>query len=545
VRAGTDRVVARPGARAPAPIRVEPRRPLLLEVRGVPPADTVTISIGGDELEMVAGADGVIRWSPAHLIEATAGVVPIGVTRSDGASLDLAMDVTPSKLAECSLRALLDDLDSLAAGLSADLGGTGLVADDRRSGPEALLQLMEAATGVVAESTAQIRAHPLHKLRESVSAVPATTPRLTARDVRWLCQHPVAELRARAGGRDAGVHRDSARDLDVEENRGAVGVLGHLQAVLDEMGELLDDEKLRIETGRSAREAFRTERGNLFLERDVPRLRAISARRNRIQALAGEVNRARRRTGLPPHLPSGRLHRSAKVEGHPGYWGLYRVARQIEGVQAPPPMPVLQPVRNLDELYETWCAIQVAAALATWADTSVGKILRLQEAGWFVRLPQGEIARVSKDDREFRLLYEPRYHWRGEDPLVKLHPGRPWAPDLVIEERAVGQPICLHVFDAKHRIDPTRRDLLPVEALQEVWFKYTDSIGFRESLLPAVASTWILYPGKVYDVHLNSPRMLTPHWPVDRAQGGAVALPPGDPETAPGLAALLGHLLGK
>jgi len=248
---------------------------------------------------------------------------------------------------------------------------------------------------------------------------------------------------------------------------------------------------------------------------------------------------------LPQQLPSGRLHRSTKVESHPGYWGLYRVAQQIEGVQAPPATPVFQPVRNLDELYETWCAIQVATALAAWAGTSVGKVLRLQDAGWFVRLPQGEIARVAKDDREIRLLYEPRYHWRGDGPLVKLHPGRPWAPDLVIEERAAGHPIALHVFDAKHRIDPTRQDLLPFDALQEVWFKYTDSIGFRESLLPAVSSTWILYPGREYSVHLNSPRMLTAEWPQDRAQGGAVALAPGAEDSGPGLRKLLGLLLDR
>jgi len=214
------------------------------------------------------------------------------VTRSDGASLELAMNVKPSKLAEHSLQALLDDLDALAPGLSADLGGTGLMAADRSAEPEALLQLMEEATGIVAESTAQIRMHPLHRLRESVSAVPATSPRQTARDVRWLCQHPVAELRARSSGRDAGVHRNSVRDLDVEENRGAIGVLGHLQSVLDEMGGLLEQERLRIETGRAAREAFRTERGNLFQERDVPCLRAITSRRLRIQALAGEISRA-------------------------------------------------------------------------------------------------------------------------------------------------------------------------------------------------------------------------------------------------------------
>ena len=544
LRAGTDHVVARPGARAPGAVRAEPRGPLWIEVRGLDPAETVTVSIGSEELEFIAPEDGVVRWSPSHLLGATAGIVPVVVTRPNGDDLALALEVKPSKLAERSLRALLDDLEDLAPGLSSDLGGAGLVVTERRASPEALLQVMEEATGVVAESTAQIRMHQLHRLRERVSAVPRSSSRTTARDVRWLCQHPAAELRATATGRDAAVHREASRDLDVAENRGAVGVLGHLQALLDDMGEILEVDRRRLEAGRAVREAFRTDRGNLFQERDVPRLRAISARRRRVRELAGEIARARLRTGLPPYLPSGRLHRSTRVESHPGYWGLYRVAQQIQDVQAPAAKPVLAPVSNLDELYETWCAIQLASALASWAGTSIGRILRLQEAGWFVRLPRGEIARVQSGECEIRLLYEPQYSWGGDGPLVKLHPGRPWAPDLVIEERAGGHPISLHIFDAKHRVDPTRPDLLPLDAVREVWFKYTDSIGFRTSQLPAVASTWVLFPGRSASVHLNSPQMLTPEWPVERAQGGAVSLVPGGHEAVTELSRLLSVLLG-
>lgn len=543
VHAGRDHVVARPGTKTRLPVRVEPGRPLVVEVRGVAPNEPVVVAVGSDEQELTTSQEGVVRWSPSHLLDATAGVVPLQVMRLDGEALSLSLDVKPSKLAEQSLRALLDDLDALAPGLSADLGGAGLTATDRHAQPEALLQLMEEVTGVVAEATAQIRMHPLHKVKQRVTAVPASAPRMTAPDVRWLCQHPADELRARSTGREAAVHREIRRDLDVAENRGAVGVLGHLRTVLDGLDDVLEQDRYRIEAGRAAREAFRTDRGNLFQERDVPRLRAITARRERIGALTAEVRRAYRRTGLPRSVPAGELHRSDRVESHPGYWGLYRVAQLVRGVRAPSASPVLHPVRNLDELYETWCAIQMASALAAWAGTSLGKVLRLESAGWFVKLPQGEIARVQRGDREFRLLYEPLYPFRGDGLIVKLHHGRPWAPDLVIEERAAGQPVTLHVFDAKHRIDPTRRDRLPVDALREVWFKYPDSIGFRETMLPAVASAWILYPGPEYLVRLHSPQMLSDDWPPDRVRGGAVSLVPGAGDAVKSLQRLLGVLL--
>lgn len=544
VRIGTERRVVRPGSRSAGALRTEPGRPLVLEVSGLEPAERVAVELGGDDLELTASEQGKLRWSPAHLLEAVAGIVLLQVRRRDGSTLGLELDVKPGKLAERSLVALLRDLDAVSAGLSADLGGRGGVYTDRRAGPEGLLQILEQVTGVVAEATAAIRTHPLTQVREVITVVPAASPRLTARGARWLCQHPVAQERARASGREAAVRVRIDRDLDVPENRGAMGVLARLQALLRDVGVQAEEERLRIEAGRAAREAFRTRRSNLFAERDVPRLRALASRQARALGLAEQVQRARRRTGLPGSLARGPLCRSARIEEHPGYWGLYRVADLVEKTQAPLPAPALQPVRNLDELYETWCAIRLASVLAKQAGTSIGKVLRLEESGWFVRLARGEIARVEIRGREFRLHYEPVYEWAGRGPLVKLHPGRPWSPDLVIEERSAGQPVALHVFDAKHRIDPNRPDLLPMEAMREVWFKYPDSIGFAQSLLPAVASAWILYPGRAPGVHLLSPRMMSPDWPTGRVRGGAVSLVPGVKEAGEGLAGLVGTLLG-
>jgi len=531
VRSGRDAVVVRPGLPGQASLSTEPGRPLVLEVGGVEPGAELTVRVGTDDVDFVVPAQGLLRWSPSLLLDAVAGSVPVRVTHPGGDELETSLDVRPSKMAEESLLALLQDLDDLSPGLAADLGGKGLVAPGRVAPNERLLQLLEQITGLVAEATAQVRAHPLHKVRERVTAFPSSRPRLTARDVRWLAQHPAAQLRATAAGRDVDVRRDRKMELDVPENRGVVQLLDHLSGLVDGLVALIREDRQRIEASRAVRENFRTSGGNLFKERDVPRLRSLSAREERVRTLAHELTQARRRTGLPGDLPGGPLLRSARVESHPGYWGLHRIGTLVTDVEAPPPAPMLQPLGNLDDLYETWCAIQMASALADWAGTSLGKVLRLEEAGWFVRLPRGEIVRVEKGGKEYRLHYEPQYHWKGRGDLVKLHPGRPWCPDLVIEVREQDRPVELHVFDAKHRIDPEKPNRLPMEALKEVWFKYPDSIGFRKSGLPAVSSVWILYPGDRAELRLNSPQMLRSDWPQQRVSGGAISAVPGaDPD---------------
>lgn len=531
--------MVRPDDPASPDVQARSGRPLVIEVGGLDPGTTVSTRVGTDEIEMTVPGGGLLKWSPSHLLDAVAGTVPVSVTGPTGSALEVALHVVPSKLAEGSLLALLQDLDQLAPGLSADLGGKGMTTQVRAAPSEWLMQVLEQEMGLVSEATGRIRMRPLHRSHERVSAVPSSVPRLTARDVRWLAQHPANELRARAAGRDAGVRRDASIDLDVPENRGVVGLLGHLSALVDALTDLVGQERSRLEASRSVREAFLTSTGNLFTEQDQPRLRALASREKRAWALANELAQARLRTGLPRELAPSPLPRSARIESHSGYWGLYQVEQRISHVDTPTPPPVLQPLGNLDDLYETWCAIQLASALAGWAGTSVGKVLRLEASGWFVRVPRGEIVRVEKGGKEYRLHYEPQYHWKGRGDIVKLHPGRPWCPDLVIEVWEQEGLVELHVFDAKHRIDPEQPNRLPKDALKDVWFKYPDSIGFRESGLPAVSSVWILYPGDRAEIRMNSPRMLRSEWPRQRVSGGAISAVPGENPDLQGLIARL------
>jgi hypothetical protein len=82
--------------------------------------------------------------------------------------------------------------------------------------------------------------------------------------------------------------------------------------------------------------------------------------------------------------------------------------------------------------------------------------------------------------------------------------------------------IDLHVLDAKFRL--SERGDAPWEAVQEVWWKYGDSIGDVAGR-PVVRSVWVLWPGT--GVRLVGPTMLDEEWPIERLRGGAIGVWPG------------------
>lgn len=96
----------------------------------------------------------------------------------------------------------------------------------------------------------------------------------------------------------------------------------------------------------------------------------------------------------------------------------------------------------------------------------------------------------------------------------------------MLEVRAGGQPIALHLFDAKHSLRSGYPDGAPLPLFDEVWLKYVDSIG-RADGAPLVESCWVIYPGRAPSALLRTPSMLGPAWPGGRPRGGCVPLVPG------------------
>ncbi len=189
-------------------------------------------------------------------------------------------------------------------------------------------------------------------------------------------------------------------------------------------------------------------------------------------------------------------------------------------------------MRALDELWEQWCTVAVVRVLAEQLGPPDGE--QLVDSGWFATLRSGAVSRWSDARRTVTVCYEPEIGQVGVPR--KLHPGRPWRPDLVVQVRWADGTLDLHVLDAKYRREAGGA---PWGALQEVWHKYGDSIGDAEGW-PVVRSVWVLWPGE--GTRLVGPRLLDEGWPADRLRGGAIGLGPGRTE---GVEVVLSGLVGE
>lgn len=461
--------------------------------------------------------DDRMRWQDDRWLSKVAGAVHLRVELGER-TIEVTLVVFPMKLDAVDLATLLDELDTLALDLDP--------ASEHAPAAPDVVRALEAWTGPISDAAAAIRRHPLHRRREQVRAVPTTSPRLSARDVRWLARHPAAEARAGGGLRETTVRRDVHRDLDLAENRGVIGVFDRMDRALGIAQERIGRTARRIEVRDALLAAAPAPRGRKPA-RSKARAR-LDAHHERTRQLRDQLARARGRTGLP-HLPAAAtLRRSQAVDAHPGYWRLYRVDQELGALPTSAPR-VWAPVPDLDQLWEVWSVLEVARALAAWAGVPIAELMRVDDDGHELALPQGPVATFERDGVTVRLMYEPAYAYDGDERLAKLQPGQPWRPDAVLEISRHGHVVALHVFDAKHRRDAARHHdgCLPLDALQEIWFHYGDGIGDRHTGLPLVASVWMIWPGAAAGLRLQAPAMLDDAWPLDRLRGGAIGLRPG------------------
>lgn len=534
-----------PGTRAPTP--AAGARTVELRCQGLAPGQAVTLCLGAQEHERRADPDGRLLHRDDTVLVATAGAVCFSVQVPDQPPLELILDVRPTRLAEQSLATLLDELEHLCVGLTADLGGHASATLTRAPPAEAALQALERAVGPLEEAVAQVRARPIVRHREQIAAVATSQEPRAVRDLRWLATHPHQSVQARARGPQVGVRRRVHQDLDVPENQGVAALLHRLQRLATSLQRLVHQEQRRLLADRPRREAFQTHDSNLFEQRDLPRLRRLEQRGWRLERILGQVAGARDRLALPATIRPAPFLRSPQVETHPGYFRLHQLWQQVRHLDELRPGPALAPLRNTDELYELWCVLTLSSVLADLARRPLHQLIGPTLAGWFTELPRGRLFTVSLNGWELHLHYEPELRWRPPEgaALGKLHPGRPWRPDLLLEVRAAGQLIEVHLFDAKHSLDPAHPHGVPTHLLDEVWRKYPESIGDPATLLPRVGSCWILYPGATPHIDLIGPAMLDPRWPAERVRGGAIALTPGKSDTHADLRRVLEILLRR
>ena len=494
---------------------------------GHEPGALVPVEVGDRELIVEADERGCAELRSGSLLRGVAGDVRVRVAGSER-----VLRVRPTRLAAEHIRAMVDNLEQVAVGLAQSEGAVshlgGLRSRDRE------IQALDRAVALAASAAPGIRRWPISRPRQLPRAVAAARGAATARDVRWLASHPAQQVRAAAAGRPVAVVRGARDDLDTLENRGVLSAYDRIEAALGALEERAGAELRLLDASRPEREAFQTDTGSLWSELDAPRRAALSGRLERLTALEDELRATRLRAGLPDLRPRGpRMVRTPRVDAEPPYWATFRAFQLAEQASAErlPPMPA--PVASLSELWEMWCVVQLARGLSEVLGPAESQ--QLVERGWFSSMRRGCVARWERAGLRLRLLYEPRYAFRAGEHR-KLQPGRPWAPDAVLEIRWPGGDVDLHVFDAKYR---SERGGVPWEAVREIWWKYAEGIG-DASGWPLVRSVWALWPGQ--GVRLISGRMLDEGWPQDRVRGGGIGLRPGEAPAA--LRRVLQRLLG-
>jgi hypothetical protein len=498
--------------------------------RGHLPGVEVLLQLGNQQLTLIADEDGEAEHRDSQLLGLTAGRVRLRV-----GELERELVVRPRKLVAEELHALIRALESISATLSQDLGGVATLQRDRPSLDDAL-NALERAVGLAASAAPSIRRRPIHRAREERRATPDVQGARRPADVRWLATHPAQVARAAAQGRAVGVSRERKAELDTLENRGVLSAYDRIDAGVETLLGVIERQARALDAVRPARQALLTEMSDVWSEHDAPRLALLRHREARILALGAESRAVRNRSGLPDLRPRGKtMVRTPRADAEPAYWTTARAYALAEAATRALDTPAEAPLASLDDLWERYCAVVTLQLLtAQLGPPQGGDVL---EPGWFTSLRRGEVARWIQPRRVLRLHLEPEYHFRPGSSMRKLHPGRPWRPDLVLDVRHEDGLVELHVLDAKFRRDPEGGP--PMEALQDLWWRYGESIGDHKGL-PLVRSIWALWPGD--GLRLVGPSMLDPAWPRARVRGGLIGLRPGHKH--PQLEGVLGVMLG-
>jgi len=212
---------------------------------------------------------------------------------------------------------------------------------------------------------------------------------------------------------------------------------------------------------------------------------------------------------------SGLARESLVLQQKPGYSKVYRAWQQLRWYLDVLGDDASLSVRNIAELYEVWCFLQLRNILLTLGFTqkTVTK-RRLRDNGLSVDMDdglRGSFDFERQDGIKVKLVHEPIFH-KGTGPI------RTWRttqkPDIVLT--AVFADGCEHmwVFDAKYRIEADKADesdLVPDDAINQM-HRYRDALIHLDTtaaLQPAksrpVSGAYVLYPGFYDQLQENNP----------------------------------------
>jgi len=291
--------------------------------------------------------------------------------------------------------------------------------------------------------------------------------------------------------------------IDTVENRFIKHVV---HRCMDKL-QLITDKAQALSVGSSrqsnAGENTKTQRlsDNFFSELAGRRQSLLKTSRNCMFAEVGEF--------------SGLARESLVLQQKAGYSKVYRAWQQLRWYLDVLGDDANLSVRNIAELYEVWCFLQLRnILLALGFSERSEKKRRLRDDGLSVDMDdglRGSFDFERQDGIKLKLVHEPRFH-KGTGPI------RTWRttqkPDIVLTAVFADGREHMWVFDAKYRIDADaadESDLVPDDAINQM-HRYRDALihlDTNAALQPAksrpVAGAYVLYPGFYDQLKENNP----------------------------------------
>lgn len=501
-------------------------------------SEQLVLRVGGQELEPFLRPGETTwrwRWNPG----AAVGLHQIGLLIADRnglkASYSWTLRVLARKIDQDRYEALIDDIQRAAYGLAASLAGAsaeGAVLDRtapwRQSPAEEYYALFEERLDRFAQAVRRVARRPREQLRAADEQLPlgeagewgpSAIARLPQGQFDAAPADVAAELQAalRPGGgvlpRSVATSRGRPT-TDIYEHQ----LLKHILTLLSR--------RARAAAVLAEREAARLTANELYTG-------APSNRRLRVEQIAAgcaaaqhTLRELRGLAFLAEVRPLAAFHGSTPLlqrdAAYREIYHMWQALRQRPALAFDSPLFAL-PIAELPQLYESWCAIQVAQALL-----SLGGEVREQ------RLAEQRPTREGQEQLELvvslserapllvieraactlTLRYQPKYRpvrdketkrqgdSGGGNQFVSLSPNllvsqlrsldrHTRIPDLAIEIRPNDGPLQVLLLDAKYRLD-AHGGGVPEDALADA-YTYLGAIG--QGGARATLGALLLYPG--------------------------------------------------
>ncbi len=462
----------------------------------------------------------------------------------------IRVNVVPSKITRTQYRLLVAEIDSLARGLLYDLYAKAVIGvkrgDDREFSAEEQLEMIRKCVEQVSQLLRRLALRPERRLRQRPTIINARTERPdSAFSVAWVTAN-VDCLRPAAGadsflinGKSLAVDRFKALEAegthDIYEHQVLAGFLLRLENTLDRIIRLArrDWQYLLDEKDWKDIAPFSGE-PSWWESENKPRMKEAQVRIVRAKALKqrlGELSRVPFLQAVSPRKEAPRM--TPLFRDRDEYSGLFRLMREFyRGAQISfGSSEYLLRMKDLPTLYEYWCFLQIAGALAQQFELVDQEAFQLDEERYIISLPEDQPLVYRGERAILNLYYQRRYEPRAAAQVPYGRRGGPSAylPDVACEiffESSGVVPDFVYVFDAKYQ--KNRDGGPPHGEVSAVSNKYLHGIIRFDDHSPIVRHCWLLYPGDTNEPDPGFDNFFGPTFKAGRCSLGAIPMQPGE-----------------